>query len=79
MAITTIQGCSDLFEIIEAVIAHIVAPDLGNAYLGTQGDEWDAQKDMAAAFTGAVIAALVTYVVKRSCCRGFSPKLKAAA
>ena len=79
VAITMVQACSDLFEIIEAIIAHIVAPDLGNAYLGTQGDEWDAQKDMAAAFTGAVLAALVTFAVSRSFPRSFSPKLKAAA
>ncbi len=30
----------------------------GTAYLGTQGDIWDAQKDMAAAFIGAIIVAL---------------------
>jgi putative membrane protein len=45
---------SGIFEISEALIAQIVSPELGTAYLGTQGDEWDAQKDMAAAFSGAV-------------------------
>jgi len=29
--------------------------DLGVAYLGTQGDVWDAQKDMALAAAGAVV------------------------
>lgn len=56
------RGCArsseQLFEIVEAIVAQIVRPDLGTAYLGTQGDIWDAQKDMAAAFVGAVVAAL---------------------
>ncbi|MBI5316715.1 MAG: DUF2238 domain-containing protein, partial [Nitrospirae bacterium] len=34
---------SGLFEIIESVVAAFVSPELGSAYLGTQGDEWDAQ------------------------------------
>ena len=74
LTITVVQACSDLFEIIESWVAQIVTPDLGNAYLGTQGDEWDAQKDMTLAFTGAVIAVLVTSTVTRSC----SAKLEAA-
>lgn len=46
---------SGLFEVLEAVVAEIVSPELGSAYLGTQGDEWDAQKDMACALAGAVL------------------------
>ncbi len=34
------SGC---FEVIEATVAEVVSPELGSAYLGTQGDEWDAQ------------------------------------
>lgn len=34
---------------LEAIIAQVVHPDLGAAYLGTQGDIWDTQKDMVAA------------------------------
>jgi putative membrane protein len=45
---------SGFFEIVEAVVAQIVSPELGAAYLGTQGDECDAQKDMIAAFPGAL-------------------------
>jgi putative membrane protein len=33
----------------------IVSPELGNIYLGTQGDEWDAQHDMAAALAGSIL------------------------
>lgn len=51
-----ILALSGLFEVIEAVVAILVSPELGTLYLGTQGDEWDAQKDMTAAFTGALLA-----------------------
>jgi len=56
---------SGLFEIIESVVAAFVSPELGSAYLGTQGDEWDAQKDMASAFGGAVLAMIVTLTTSR--------------
>ncbi|MDR4465501.1 MAG: DUF2238 domain-containing protein [Nitrospira sp.] len=49
---------SGVFEMLEALVATVVSPELGTAYLGTQGDEWDAQKDMAAASAGAVIMIL---------------------
>ena len=57
LGVAVLCALSSFFEIIEAVVAQIVAPDLGIAYLGTQGDIWDAQKDMGAAFVGAIIAA----------------------
>jgi len=58
LAVAVLAALSSFFEILEGIIAQMVAPDLGIAYLGTQGDIWDAQKDMAAAFVGAVITAL---------------------
>ena len=57
LAAVSIIGMSSFFEIVEAVIAQLVHPELGAAYLGTQGDIWDAQKDMAAVFLGAALAA----------------------
>ena len=56
---------SGLFELIEAVAATVVNPELGAAYLGMQGDEWDAQKDMAAALTGAVLMMSATVAVSK--------------
>jgi putative membrane protein len=44
------------YEILEWAVAAIVDPGAGTAYLGTQGDEWDAQKDMGLALLGAFIA-----------------------
>ena len=57
---------SGLFEVIEAVVAMIVSPELGSMYLGTQGDEWDAQKDMAAAFAGSILTMILAVVISKS-------------
>jgi len=65
LAVSMILTQSGLFEIIESIVAALVSPELGNAYLGTQGDEWDAQKDMAAALGGAVLAMVVTFVLSK--------------
>lgn len=56
LVIVTVLGFSGFYEALEGVVAVIVSPELGAAYLGTQGDEWDAQKDTGLAFGGAVIA-----------------------
>jgi putative membrane protein len=37
--------------------------DLGVAYLGTQGDPWDAQQDMFLALLGSVVTVTVLAVV----------------
>lgn len=63
---SAILAQSGLFEIIESVVAALVSPELGSAYLGTQGDEWDAQKDMASAFSGAVLAMSFTFVMLKA-------------
>jgi putative membrane protein len=52
---------SMFYEILEAAVAEVVAPEAGSAYLGTQGDVWDAQKDMGFALLGALVAALFQF------------------
>lgn len=69
LTVAALAALSSFFEIIEAVVAQIVAPELGAAYLGTQGDIWDAQKDMACAFVGAVLAAILTMRIKHHAVR----------
>jgi len=44
---------SVIYELLEWAAALQFGGDLGVAYLGTQGDVWDAQKDMALAAGGA--------------------------
>ncbi len=61
VATLSILGFSGFYEALEGIVAMIVSPELGAAYLGTQGDEWDAQKDTALAFAGAVVAMLVSW------------------
>lgn len=63
---------SALFELIEWGAATAFGGDLGNAYLGTQGDVWDAHKDMALAGLGALIAMILTAIINRRCQRDFA-------
>ena len=56
---------SGLYEIIEWGAAEVVGGELGAAYLGTQGDIWDAQKDMLAATVGAIICMSITAIVRK--------------
>jgi putative membrane protein len=55
---------SGLYEIIEWLAASATNPDLGAAYLGTQGDVWDAQKDMGLAALGALVCMMVTSIIR---------------
>lgn len=56
MPVEFVLAFSAIYEILEWLIAITYGGDLGVAYLGTQGDEWDAIKDMALAGLGAFIA-----------------------
>ncbi len=55
LPVITVLGLSGLWEIVEAWVTQAVHPEQGIAYLGSQGDVWDAQKDMAAAMYGSLI------------------------
>jgi putative membrane protein len=68
---------SAIYEIIEWLIAITFGGDLGVAYLGTQGDPWDAIKDMAVAGLGSVIAMTFVLVVLLTLSRGrFWPEFR---
>jgi len=54
---------SATYEIIEWVVAARVDPKAGIAYLGTQGDVWDTQKDMLMAGIGALLAMVIVAIV----------------
>ncbi|MBI3831439.1 MAG: DUF2238 domain-containing protein [Planctomycetes bacterium] len=54
--LTTICAIAGLWEVWEWLVAAGTHSDLGEAYLGTQGDPWDAQKDIVLAPIGAVAA-----------------------
>jgi putative membrane protein len=67
---------SALFELFEWAAAELFGGDLGAAYLGTQGDVWDAHKDMALAGTGALLAMLVTAAINAYLQRDFARELQ---
>jgi putative membrane protein len=46
--------------------------DLGTAFLGSQGDVWDAQKDMALASLGGFITMAVTAAINATYQRDFA-------
>jgi putative membrane protein len=55
---------SAAYELIEWLVADVFYPEEGAAYLGSQGDIWDAQKDMGIAFAGSIICMLVFRIIK---------------
>ena len=66
------MSTSMLYELIEWMAAEVFGGDLGIAYLGTQGDIWDAHKDMALASLGALIAMCITAFVNSRIKRDFA-------
>lgn len=66
------MSTSMMFELFEWGAAELFGGELGMAYLGTQGDIWDAHKDMALASFGALIAMLITAAINISLQRDFA-------
>jgi putative membrane protein len=66
------MSTSMMYELIEWGAARLLGGDLGMAYLGTQGDVWDAHMDMALASLGALIAMLVTALINSKLQRDFA-------
>lgn len=53
------------YEVIEWIYAASADPAAGAAYLGSQGDIWDAQKDMALDTLGAILATTLFFIVRK--------------
>lgn len=66
------MSTSMLYELIEWMVAGFFGGELGMAYLGTQGDIWDAHKDMALASLGALIAMSITALINSRIKRDFA-------
>jgi len=66
------MSTSMLFELFEWAAAEFFGGDLAMDYLGTQGDIWDAHKDMALASLGAVISMAATAAVNWRLQRDFA-------
>lgn len=57
------MASSMIYELVEWAAAEVFASELGIAFVGAQGDIWDAQKDMWLATLGALISMAVTAVI----------------
>jgi putative membrane protein len=71
LPLDVVMSTSMVYELIEWAAAEFFGGDLGMAYLGTQGDVWDAHKDMLLATTGAALALLAAALVHRHYDRDF--------
>ena len=67
---------SMVYELVEWGAAFAFGGELGMAYLGTQGDEWDAHRDMALATVGAVIAMSVVAFINWKYDRDFADEFR---
>ena len=65
------MATSMMFELFEWGAAELFGGELGMAYLGTQGDIWDAHKDMSLASLGALIAMCITLCINMCLQKGF--------
>jgi len=65
-AVCVVLAASAVYEVVEWGVAMIFAPDWAEAYNGQQGDPWDAQRDMALAWIGSMIAAGIILVFRKA-------------
>jgi len=64
MAFLLIVSISTVYELLEWITAEIVTSDNAYAFLGTQGDPFDSQKDTALALAGALLAITIITLLK---------------
>jgi putative membrane protein len=65
LPVTLIMSTSVVYELIEWGAAEAFGGDLGMAYLGTQGDEWDGHKDMGLASLGSALSMIAMGISAR--------------
>jgi putative membrane protein len=65
LAFHIIVSTSAIYELIEWTAAVLFGGDLGTLYLGTQGDIWDAQADIAIAAAGQLVVYAACFVVSK--------------
>jgi putative membrane protein len=73
-----LAALAGIYEIIEWQTAVRVNPEAGLAFLGTQGDVWDAQKDMGLAILGAFISLLLVAIINSYLNKNFWKEMKAS-
>lgn len=63
LPLDVIMAFSMVYELIEYGFVLFVAEEVAHTYLGTQGDIWDAHKDMFLATLGALITLTITFLI----------------
>lgn len=64
-AVQFILATSAIYEIIEWIVATIVAGELADDFVGAQGDFFDSPEDMAAALIGSLAVVLIVWLIPR--------------
>lgn len=65
MPIFFIMSVAAAYELIEWQFALMADPEAGHEVLGSQGDQWDAQKDILADTLGAITAMVLFFIFKK--------------
>lgn len=65
LVVMSIFGFAAIFELVEWIYAECSNPEAGSAFLGSQGDIWDAQKDMMSDGLGAICTSLLYHWMNR--------------
>jgi len=71
-----ISSFAGFYEIVEWGAASVVYPEAGAAFLGSQGDIWDAQKDMLVAIVGSLGTLFMVMIVHMIYNRDFYHEFK---
>lgn len=66
LALFTVAAFSLSYEVFEWGLTLVLSPQEAENYNGQQGDMWDAQKDMALAFGGALVSIIVSSFLKKA-------------
>ncbi len=59
LTVNVILSLATIFELIEWTVAEVTTKKTGETYVATQGDVWDAHKDIVMAVIGAIITILI--------------------
>ena len=73
LTLNLVMSTSMIYELIEWAAAEIFGNDLGQAFLGSQGDPWDAHKDMALASLGALLSLSLIATIRIQVRKSLSP------
>jgi putative membrane protein len=69
----TVLGLATIFELVEWLVAACTDSATGESYVATQGDIWDAHKDIALALLSALLINLLIYKYHRGKAATFFP------